>query len=145
MKALTIWQPWASLIAADAKPYEFRKWDYRTRVPGLEGERIVIHAGVRPVRKAEIADILDRLDSGETALNILQTREVLARSNNGRTLLLGHGLGTARLGTPKRATDLYGDSDRIDHEMWAWPLTDWQPFEPPIPMRGFQGFWTWPT
>lgn len=26
MKALTIWQPWASLIMIGAKPYEFRSW-----------------------------------------------------------------------------------------------------------------------
>jgi len=26
MKALTIWQPWASLIMAGYKPYEFRGW-----------------------------------------------------------------------------------------------------------------------
>jgi hypothetical protein len=26
MKAITVWQPWASLIAIGAKPYEFRGW-----------------------------------------------------------------------------------------------------------------------
>lgn len=38
MKALTIWQPWASLIISGAKPYEFRGW----RIPeSLIGQRIV--------------------------------------------------------------------------------------------------------
>lgn len=37
MKALTVWQPWASLIIMGAKPYEFRKWDYRTRAAGHQG------------------------------------------------------------------------------------------------------------
>ena len=44
MKALTIWQPWASLIIAGAKPYEFRGW----RAPrSLIGQRIVIHAAAK--------------------------------------------------------------------------------------------------
>lgn len=53
MKALTVWQPWATLIIAGAKPFEFRRWDYRTRDRGLEGQRIVIHAGARPIKRAE--------------------------------------------------------------------------------------------
>lgn len=24
-----------------------------------------------------------------------------------------------------------------------WPLTEWQPFVPPVPRRGAQGFWNW--
>ena len=26
MRALTIWQPWASLIIIGAKPFEWRRW-----------------------------------------------------------------------------------------------------------------------
>ena len=49
MKALTIWQPWASLIIAGAKPFEFRGW----RPPAsLIGQRIVIHAAARKIDKA---------------------------------------------------------------------------------------------
>lgn len=44
MRALTVWQPWASLIAVGAKPYEFRSWP----APAwIVGQRIAIHAGVR--------------------------------------------------------------------------------------------------
>lgn len=58
MKALTVWQPWATLIAIGAKPYEFRGW-----VPpkNLRGRRIAIHAGARPVRKREVIDLIERL------------------------------------------------------------------------------------
>lgn len=143
MKALTIWQPWASLIAEGAKPFEFRRWDYRSRQPRLEGQRIVIHAGARPVKRDEVIDIYHRLNDGDTSLIVDRARAVLERSNDGRSLLLAHGLGTAILGTPSRATDLFGDSDRIDEEVWGWPLTAWQPFVPPIARRGAQGFWNW--
>lgn len=145
MKALTVWQPWASLIAEGAKPYEFRRWDYRTRYPCLVDTRIVVHAGLRPVRKTEVKELHLRISWKETDLVADRALDVLRKSNDGRDLLLGHGLGTAILRAPKRATELYGDSDRIDHEIWAWPLTDWEAFVPPVPMRGLQGFWTWPT
>ena len=41
MKAISLWQPWASLIAAGAKPYETRSW-----APPREliGQPIAIHA-----------------------------------------------------------------------------------------------------
>lgn len=42
----------------------------------------------------------------------------------------------------KSAPD-FADSDRIDHQKFAWPLTDIEKFEPPIPARGAQGFWHW--
>jgi len=68
MKALTIWQPWASLIMIGAKPFEFRRWDYRERERALEGQRIVIHAGVRPIVRDEVEDMLDQVESGESSL-----------------------------------------------------------------------------
>jgi hypothetical protein len=61
VKALTIWQPWATLIMIGTKPFEFRRWDYRERERSLEGQRIVIHAGARPsALRAAVADVLRR-------------------------------------------------------------------------------------
>ncbi len=44
MKALTLWQPWASLIVLRHKRFETRSW----KMDGLIGERIAIHAAKRP-------------------------------------------------------------------------------------------------
>ena len=56
MKALTIWQPWASLIMIGAKPYEFRGRSYLAYINHPQpGERMAIHAGARPVRPTEVA------------------------------------------------------------------------------------------
>lgn len=42
MKAITLWQPWATLIAIGAKRIETRNW----RAPAsLNGQWIAIHAG----------------------------------------------------------------------------------------------------
>lgn len=47
MPALTLWQPWASLVALDIKTIETRSW----RAPEkLIGERIAIHAAKRKPR-----------------------------------------------------------------------------------------------
>ena len=48
MKALTIWQPWASLIACGAKQYETRSWATKYRGP------IAIHAAARYIRKWDL-------------------------------------------------------------------------------------------
>jgi hypothetical protein len=150
MRALTIWQPWSSLIMIGAKPYEFRRWDYRTRERSLAGQRIVIHAGARPIKPAEVLDIQHRLRDGDSSLVPAIAAPLIARllaAHKCQGILpLAVGLGTAILGTPKDVNRLFKarDSNRIDHHMWAWPLTDIRAFPEPIPMRGMQGFWEFP-
>lgn len=156
--AITLWEPWASLVAAGCKPFEFRRWDYRKRYGRLEGRRIAIHAGARPVRKAEVAELLlglrdERGRGWGTALVVEPSIALLERAHQSPSILpLSHVLCTAVLGKPRPAADIarevYGvervnDSDRIDHAMWGWPLTDIERLEPPVPARGAQGFWMW--
>jgi len=145
MRALTIWQPWASLIMAGAKPYEFRRWPAPRK---LWGRRIVIHAGARPIVPDELVDLRTRCLNGDTALDAEMALELTGRVVRGETCLpLASGLGTAVLGEPKRLVELLvdaADSDRIDQHIWGWPLTGVERFEPIAPARGFQGFWPWP-
>lgn len=153
MKALTVYQPWASLIMVGAKPYEFRRWSFAARFPSLVGQRIVIHASARMIKPGEVLDIVERLAEGTSALLPELARPFLDRLTGGHlqrnNLPLACGLGTAVLAEPVRAVDLLElktagvDSDRIDHAVWAWPLRDLEPFDAPIPRRGLQGFWHW--
>jgi hypothetical protein len=160
LPALTVWQPWASLIAADAKPYEWRGWP---APPRMVGQRIAIHAGARKVRRWEVEalleDVLFALKSGEpndTSLIIEKALPLLQRWLAAPDLLpLSSVLCTAELGQPIRASDYaarfgadyaarFGaDSDRIDHSKWGWPLTAIERLEPFVPAKGMQGFWTW--
>lgn len=149
MKALTIWQPWASLIMAGAKPYEFRRW---SAPRALHGQRIAIHAGLRPVKRGEIAGLVFQLEHGdpgtglEAAVALPLLRAWLVAPGK---LPLASVLGTAILGTPQPVAALHaagaitGDSDRIDHHMFGWPLTEIRALEPFVPARGAQGFWDW--
>ncbi len=152
MKAITIWQPWASLIMAGAKLYEFRRWDYSERYPGIASTRIVIHAGARAMRRNEIDDILMRIDDGDSALVEKIARPVLERileaHSSSPGLPLASGLGTATILRARRCTDLFKgviDSDRIDEHVFAWPLQSIEVFPHPVPCRGAQGFWNWPS
>jgi hypothetical protein len=152
MKALTVWQPWATLIMEGLKPFEFRGWDFSARpnLRRLVGQRIVIHAGVRPVPAAEVAELIERLvqDPKSTGLVVAGSMDILDKLWRDRNLLpLGAALGTVVLGKPIRATEInHGtvDSDRADHQMFGWPVSEPMRFEPPRPMRGAQGFWTVP-
>ena len=54
MKALTIWQPWASLLVTGQKKYETRSWATADRGP------IAIHAAMRPVRRTIDALVADK-------------------------------------------------------------------------------------
>lgn len=151
MPALTVWQPWASLIAAHAKPYEFRGW---AAPRALVGRRIAIHAGARPIKRAEVQDLLMRLAGPEawsTGLRADLARPILERVLTAPGVLpLSSVVCTAVLGAPRRANEIVfefggpvNDSDRGAHTSWAWPLAEIDRLEPPAPTRGAQGFWQW--
>lgn len=81
LPAITLWQPWATLIAAGAKPFEFRSWPAPRR---LWGKRVAIHAGARPVRRDELQELLLRLrgqDARETGLLPQLATAVLERAS----------------------------------------------------------------
>src|SRR5580658_8419029 len=54
---ISLWQPWASLIAAGAKPFETRHW--RPHVCQI-GHRIAIHAAKRQPTSDDVVE-MDRL------------------------------------------------------------------------------------
>lgn len=151
MPALTIWQPWASLISAGAKPYEWRGWEAPSR---FVGRRVAIHAGARPVKRPEVQQLLFDLIHGReelTSLNVETALPLLQRwSTSPGMLPLSSVVCTAVLGTPITAAEYAQqrgikphDSDRIDHTKWGWPLTDIEVLEPFVPAKGAQGFWWW--
>lgn len=158
MKALTVWQPWASLIMAGAKPFEFRGWRFPR---SLLGCRIVIHAAARKIDKGEVDHLIAVLraggqDAAETCLYADKALPVLLEAQKQTfncSLPFGAGLGTAVLEEPVLGTEvaeLFGvpranDSDRDQHANWGWRLTDIEVWSEPIAFRGAQGFWNWPT
>jgi hypothetical protein len=75
IKCITLWQPWASLIAIEAKPLEFRGWSYTQRPTGVKpGDRIAIAAGARKVRETDIIDLLERIDDAEGSTGLVRDK-----------------------------------------------------------------------
>ena len=145
MKALTVWQPWATLIVAGLKLYEFRRYP---APKSLVGQTIVIHAGKRPPKSWDIESTLaapshttGNPDADRQVIDLLTP--IWRRSAQ---MPLAAGLGTARLGEPRRALDIFRgamDPADIHPDIWGWPMTDAEAWPAPVPARGHQGFWEW--
>ena len=147
MTAITIWQPWASLIAHGWKRYEFRSWKAPDR---LIGERIAIHAAMRKPSLEEVKAVA-RADKkrgmaggpfrfGEEALNFLATTKI---DDYPRRVIIA----TAELGKPLTPHEvaIFANVPPAQARFcnWGWPLSDVHLVEP-IPCKGRQGFWRVP-
>lgn len=143
MKALTIWQPWASLLVSGQKKYETRSWATTYRGP------IAIHAAMRPVRRTIDAlaadregsgwDVLERLDSlflRPGALDQLPTGAIVGKAILTRCNLITEDF---RAKLPPQELDL-GD---FSIGRYAWEFHVMVPVDPPVKASGKQGLWTW--
>lgn len=155
MKVITIHQPWASLIMAGAKPFEFRSW----RPPAsMIGGRIGIHASAQKVDAHFAARLCAELRGdrrnpamggvAELCLHAEQALPILRRacSSGADALPTGVILGTARLGAPVTAWEAmraFDSSGEDDAGLWAWPLDDIYPWPVPAPARGTRNIWSW--
>ena len=133
MKAISLWQPWASLVAVGAKRYETRHWP---APDGLVGQRVAIHAAKRTseLHRREEPRFMRALPSGELPLGAL--------------------VATARLHvvvsiTPQDVAAVFAQpSDEFWFGDWtpgryAWALRDVHRIDP-IPYRGSQGWFDVP-
>jgi hypothetical protein len=152
MRALTVHQPFASLIIAGAKPFEFRS---RRPPAALIGKRIVIHASARKIRQPFAADLFvavrDQALSSIVAatLDPAKSLPVLARAwePSGEPLPTSVGIGTVIIGEPRRADEIAADPGYPladdEQDLWAWPMLDIQRWPISVAQAGAQGFWTW--
>jgi activating signal cointegrator 1 len=134
MKALSIWQPWASLIAMGTKRVETRSWG--TPYRGL----VAIHAASRKEGLVKLLietnltlDTFGQLPlSGRIPLGaVVAVAELVAcvesrGHDDGRFRALEHELGDLSRGR------------------WAWCFKDVQSVYPGISVRGQQGLWNLP-
>ena len=137
MKALTVWQPWATLLASGRKKYETRSWATSYRGP------IAIHAAKRPVRRT-----IGTLDAGSSLLERLKS----LFSRREELELLPHGaiIGTAILEHCHLIDEAFIaklspqelDLGDFTPGRYAWEFSHMTIVAPSIPARGAQGLWT---
>lgn len=134
MKAVSIMQPWASLIAVGAKSIETRSWSTRYRGP------IAIHSSKRiPPKVArdmrsdpELQGILFRYGIELSALPLGCVVATANLINCRPTHLLLDEISTQEYLLGDYAWDRFG-----------WVLEDVQPLVEPVPVRGNLGLWEW--
>lgn len=160
MKAISTWQPYASLIAAKIKPFETRSW---SPPASLIGQRIAIHAAKKNDRHILNAtlDILDHLTPAQeqsmrevadgTPLEfkkwVLEIPMSFGCIVCTATLDSAHQMGSdgqviSRMTSRpmphcfRPRVDPFGD---YSEGRWVWLLTDVQPVRP-FAVKGRQGF-----
>lgn len=136
MKALTIWQPWASLIAIGVKTVETRGWSTEYR------GRLAIHAAGRPMDSQTLAWAREELirtcgwDHDRAQLWLV-------------TLELGHVVAIGDLVDVRPAGMVLNDRPgqepwgNFDDGRWGFELADVGRLDVPQFARGHQGLWDW--
>lgn len=131
MKALTLWQPWASLVAIGAKQYETRHWATPYRGP------LVIHASVN--REAMSQGLTAAMRSAFKAAGV-----------DPKNLPYGKALCVVDLVACLRTDNpdlLLSDQERafgdFSKNRYAWQLANIRLFSPPIHIAGGQKLWDW--
>ena len=147
MEALTLHQPWASLIAHGVKTIETRSW----ASAAIVGERLAIHAGRRverlyldPETEQEIARLYGpewwlAVPRGEVVCTVLvaEVRQVL--ENDGEVAHFGQSPVPGAASTVP--IDPHG---HFAVGRWLWFLRDVQRLDPAVPAVGQMGLWEWP-
>ncbi len=138
MKAITLTQPWATLVALGAKQYESRSWSTRYRGP------IAIHAakGFPGWARETCYDqpFLDVLTAARIGPATFPLGKVIATAEIAEILPTGPGrLFPARLSDQELAFGDYSEG------RYAWQFVNVQPLPEPVPAKGALGLWEWPS
>lgn len=142
IRALTLRQPWASLIALGFKRMETRSWDTQVRGP------VAIHAGAgMPCRIGETFDVGPFTIERDSRTGLLLRGADLAwpyRLSVGAVVAVVDLFQTRPTSSPEHAPSPL-ERALGDHSpgRYAWSLASVSPILRAMPATGHQGFWTW--
>jgi hypothetical protein len=146
VKAISLWQPWASLLACGAKQYETRSW--ATKYRGL----IAIHAAKKPYSHYDYScsfyDAVNKARIGPLPYGVIvataelvECWECIGRDRRG-DLMLHNGREGVVADNRYIGDDelLFGDFTK---GRYAWEFANMTPLTELIPTTGRQGLWNW--
>lgn len=135
MKAISLFQPWASLLAGGEKRIETRSW--RTKERG----RIAIHAS-----KVIESDALLLCHTPIFSRSLIKLGfDVPGQLPTGAILGVAHLVEVEpAIAIVKTLSEKELEFGNYSMGRWAWMFVDLCMFEKPIPCRGKQGLWTVP-
>ncbi len=143
MKAITLWQPWATLIALGIKEFETRSWDAQYRGP------LAIHAAKRKLdfqselllselksRGFDLPEI-DELPFGAIVCtcDLIDCFNMPAVNRNFIREFLKH--------EPIKNWEIEQLVGGWGEGRYAWRLANVIPLPEPAYVKGSQGFWNW--
>lgn len=135
VRALSVTQPWASLLISGAKKIETRSW---AAPRGLVGQRILIHAS-KSWSRAE-RELCSQSPFDEALF--------LAGLDSFEAVPRGCILGSVRLVECRRVEELIPHLSDNEAEFgnygagrWGWRMADPAPLEAPVPVNGALGVW----
>ena len=142
MQTISLWQPYASLIAAKIKPFETRNWAVS---PRLIGQRIAIHAALRRPTQAEVAALFDDVADALSCCHWHQ------RIPYGAVVCTAKLIGCHRVAHWNGQKPVLGKRGEIEDDgfgdygtgRYCWELGDVQVFDPAIPAKGGREWWNW--
>lgn len=138
MKALSLWQPWASAIAAGIKIHETRAWSTAYRGP------VAIHAAKR--FKKDERDLAWSFMGIESIAKALATVGVNSLDDFPRGAIVAVADLIYVESTIRQRKRVSADDHLLgnwDDGRFAWGFTRVVPMPWPIPWSGSQGMWNW--
>lgn len=128
MKAISLWQPWASAMASGMKRNETRHWATEYR-----GDLVICSAKRKPSREeaGEDFEAAMALPYG-CALCIVELYDIVPTA-------AFHGA------TPLKINQFEADLGNYTPGRFAWLTRNLRTLDPPVPVIGRQGFWNLPA
>jgi hypothetical protein len=148
VKALTLTQPWATLVAIRAKHIETRSWATSYRGPlAIHAAKVPDHYMMERVRREGIVEANQPIPTG---MVVATARLVDVVPTQGRAsnrlryvgLPIQGGWEATPFGFYSASTDEWPFGD-FSPDRWAWLLADVEPLPAPVAAKGARGLWDW--
>ena len=145
MKAISLWQPWATFMAMELKKNETRHWSTSHRGP------LLIHAAKRRMTRSEFTEMRYTIDHhiGMNHLSYgmlydLPYGAILCEVDLMECQQIGHDNCPKKNSKnwKERAEYFFGN---YDHGRYMWKTNHVKAFDIPIPFKGSQGFFNVPN
>lgn len=144
MKALTLYQPWASAIAAGLKKIETRNW---TPSHDVFQDRLAIHASTRWSPKEVAFWVEWIMGAPPECRDAFQKVGITIGTDNPP---LGVIVATVRVIRCVPTHDLAATIGQVENSLgdfsplrWGWVMEDVRPLKRPIRATGMQKIWEW--
>ena len=139
---ISLWQPYASLVGFDAKPFETRHWPAPARVIG---RTIAIHAAARKPTRFEVGEM------DVPVQKALQLRRWEQMIPYGAVVCLARLTGSYQVIGKVGRNPVLSDGRQITDDgfgdysigRFCWELDQVRRLARPVPTKGMQGWWNW--